>query len=101
MAEHDAIMADEPKCFEELVEAELRRARLKNHGLQTRHEALAVIWEEFEEFKAEVFKRCPAPADLLAELVQIAAMCQRTAEDLHLGCPVYRGGLDFERPDGP
>lgn len=98
----EAVLALQPAdgaTFVELVEAELRRARLKNHAMRTRHEALAVILEEFEEFKAEVFKREADPAELLAELVQVAAMCQRAAEDLQLGVAVYRGGLDFENPD--
>jgi hypothetical protein len=54
--------------------------------MNSAHEAWAVILEELEEFRLEVFKRrerrdCKA---MLQELIQTAAMCQRAAEDLGL-----------------
>jgi len=71
--------------FEKLVEDELRSAREKYaapfHG---RHEALGVIREEYKELEGEVFKKKPWDAELLGELVQVAAMCRRAAEDLKL-----------------
>lgn len=77
-----------PKKFKALVAAELKKARgghAKQHSL---HEGFAVLLEEVDEFKAEVWKKSKN-RDLqktLAELVQIAAMAQRTAEDV-LGVP--------------
>lgn len=76
--------------FHELVAAELARARRKNAPFHTRHEGLAVIEEEFLELRAEVFRREPHREKLLGELVQVAAMCQRFAEDL-LNCPPEPG----------
>lgn len=72
--------------FPELMATELGRARRKNSPFRTRHEGLAVIEEEFLELRAEVFRREPHREKLLEELVQVAAMCQRFAEDL-LRCP--------------
>lgn len=69
--------------FATLVEQELVRARVKHTALNSLHEGFAVILEELEEFKAEVFKkreqRCAV--NVLKELVQTAAMCHRLAED--------------------
>ncbi len=72
--------------FADLVKDELAKARNNHPPLNSAHEALAVIWEEFEEFKEEVFRRETAriPEAMLLELVQTAAMCQRAAEDLAL-----------------
>lgn len=76
----------ETSAFPELVAAELAAARRKHAPLASAHEAYAVILEELEEFKAEVFKRRAMRSweDMLIELVQTAAMCQRAAEDLNL-----------------
>lgn len=73
-------------AFAEAVREELVGARLHFPPMNSLHEGYAVIWEEVEEFWAEVMKK---PAErgrrqLVEELVQIAAMCQRTAEDLGL-----------------
>lgn len=71
--------------FNEHVYAELRRARMLHPQNQTSfHEGLAVLWEEFEEVKAEVFKKHPDHENLFRELVQVGAMAQRMAEDLDL-----------------
>ena len=70
--------------FQEKVQSELVEARSKHRNIYSIHEAVAVILEEFEEFKAEVFKRDPNLALIRDELIQVAAMCQRTAEDLKL-----------------
>lgn len=73
--------------FPDRVAAELARARYKHHPkLNSAHEAYAVILEEVAEFWDEV--RCdrhkhPAGRTLIVdELVQVAAMCQRAAEDV-------------------
>jgi hypothetical protein len=72
--------------FASLVEDELRRARSSNATLNSAHEAYAVILEELQEFWGEVMKKrsLRSPANMLAELIQVAAMAQRAAEDLGL-----------------
>lgn len=63
---------------------ELGRARMLHLPIISIHEALGVIREEYCEFEACVFVPIPDPADLLVELLQLAAMCVRTIEDLGL-----------------
>lgn len=72
--------------FDELVRDELEKARNGHAKLNSAHEAYAVILEELDEFKAEVWKKRSKrdPAHMRHELVQVAAMCQRAAEDLGL-----------------
>lgn len=69
--------------FAKLVAEELARARSAIPPINSFHEGYGVIYEELCEFFDEVRKkrRDRDPAKLLAELVQVAAMCQRTAED--------------------
>lgn len=72
------------KPFARMVDHELSSAR-SLHPIPHRsfHESYAIILEELEEFWEEVKKK-PDDRDrrlLLDELVQIAAMCQRAAED--------------------
>jgi hypothetical protein len=81
------------KSFPALVAQELFRARLKfpvpettptgwtKHQLM--HYWLAVIEEEFEELKAEVFGQ-QISLNVTSELTQLAAMCQRAAESCDL-----------------
>lgn len=64
------------------AETEYHRARSKHKAMQSQHEGLAVIWEEFEEFKQEVFKKKPDPQRLREELIQIAAMCRAFDQEL-------------------
>jgi len=70
--------------FADLVRGEMEYARARHRKLASSHEALGVILEEVGEFTDEVFKHRSRrnPETMLAELVQIAAMCQRAAEDL-------------------
>ncbi len=59
----------------------------KGHAkLNSAHEAYAVILEELDEFWEQVRMKREVrdPAAMLTELVQIAAMAQRAAEDLGL-----------------
>ena len=72
--------------FPNLVFQELKMARSGHAPMHSAHEAYAVILEELEEFKAEVFKKREARSKgrMLAELVQVAAMAWRAAEDLEL-----------------
>lgn len=68
-----------------LVENELVEARDQHPGpMHTAHEAYAVILEELDEFWDEVRAKQHDPRNMLKELVQIAAMCYRAAEDLQL-----------------
>lgn len=75
---------DDASNFAEMVAAELCRARAKHANQHSAHEAFAVLLEEVEEFKAEVFRRREHrdPQRCLAELIQVAAMAQRAAEDV-------------------
>lgn len=70
--------------FPNLVAAELISARSKNAPFNSAHEAYSIILEEIDEFWDEVKKK-RAERDrttMLLELIQIAAMAQRAAEDL-------------------
>lgn len=72
--------------FQDLVERELEQAR-KQHGPITGcHDAYGRLLEEVDEFWDEVkLKDCLRnPGRMRAELVQVAAMAQRAAEDLNL-----------------
>jgi hypothetical protein len=67
--------------------AELDLARVKHpKGMNSVHEAYAVILEELDEFWEECRKqtgqRCKT--SMRKELIQIAAMCARAIEDLQL-----------------
>jgi hypothetical protein len=86
MADTMTETATKPNLFTQLVAGELTRARRLHAPLGSAHEAYAVILEELEEFKTEVFKRTAMRSceGMLTELVQTAAMCQRAAEDLNL-----------------
>lgn len=68
-----------------LVEEELVKAREKHQGpIHTPHEAYGVIMEEVCGFFDEVRLQQHMKGAILKELVQIAAMCYRAAEDLQL-----------------
>lgn len=69
--------------FPALVASELTDARIKHGNQRSLHEAYAVILEELDEFW-DVVKRNGTNNAALSELVQVAAMCQRAAEDLRL-----------------
>jgi len=78
-------MPDESK-FAALVRQELEGARSKHAPMMSAHHAYAVILEELDEFWDEVKRRGDAqsPLAMLGEIIQVAAMCQRAAEDLGL-----------------
>ncbi len=69
--------------FADLVQKELDLARRAYPPMNSLHEAYAVILEEVKEFEVEVFRKPDKrhPEHILQELAQIAAMCQRAAED--------------------
>lgn len=74
-------MSQRSCVFRDAVRAEVKLAQ-ENHAPQTSlHEGLSVLWEEFEEVKQEVFKKHPDREALRKELVQVAAMAERMAED--------------------
>jgi hypothetical protein len=66
------------------VAAELARARAQHKPINSAHEGYAVILEELDEFKAEVFKKRQNrdPYAMLAELIHIGAMAERIADDV-------------------
>ena len=71
--------------FAKLVKEELKRARAKHpEPLNSVHESYAVIMEELDEFwdEAKGQNTTRSNSVMLAELVQVAAMCQRAAEDV-------------------
>lgn len=71
--------------FPALVEAELNRARRLHPGKQNSlHEAYGVLQEEVDEFWDLVKSKKPDPTKVREELVQVAAMAQRSAEDLEI-----------------
>ncbi len=72
--------------FSTLVEEEITRARAKfPRPVAGLHEGYAVLLEEVDEFWDEVKAQKPDKELILAELVQIAAMAQRCAEDVLRG----------------
>jgi hypothetical protein len=72
--------------FQALVTSELQNARRHHAAINSLHEGWAVIYEELDELWdiARMRKEDRNRGDVLKELIQIAAMCQRTAEDLNL-----------------
>ncbi len=70
--------------FADLVERELRVARQEYDPFDNPHHAYAVILEELESFRLQVFKaKCHRDPFIMAqELIQVAAMARRAAEDL-------------------
>lgn len=70
--------------FSDLVLAELARARAAYGPISTIHEAFGLIYEQLDQFTDLLKLKRRDAHRLLHELVQIAAMCQRSAEDLCL-----------------
>ena len=72
--------------FLTLIEREHTEACCKHPPLHSLHEAYAVLLEEMDEFKQEVWKQIGArnSQEIVKELVQIAAMAMRTALDCGL-----------------
>jgi hypothetical protein len=70
--------------FANLVDDELARSRMLHTSIASPHEGLAVILEQFEHLSTAIFRKDIDPNSVLHELVQLAAMCRRTAEDCSL-----------------
>ena len=70
--------------FQDLVSEELVKARGQHGPTNSIHEGYAVILEELDEVWDEVKKKTRDRDlnDLLKELVQVAAMAQKMAEDV-------------------
>ena len=70
--------------FLRLVRLEVERARVKHAPINSLHEGYAVILEEVDEFKAEVFAQTKDrdPENIRKELIQSAAMCARCFTDV-------------------
>lgn len=74
------------QVFLEAVDHEAIRATQKHPPMNSHHEAYAVILEELDEYKAEVWKQTKARdrENMRTELIQLAAMALRAAVDLGL-----------------
>lgn len=80
----EAPIASLHSAFALHVACEIQRARAKHKPINSAHEGYAVILEELDEFWDEVKKsrELRDKRRMYDELVQIAAMAQRTAEDV-------------------
>jgi hypothetical protein len=79
------------KDYKFLVEVTLHESKKEHGPIRSPHEGLAVIWEEFEELKAEIFKKNLNVRETLKELASVSAMCQRLAEDCLLAATLRSG----------
>jgi len=70
--------------FLKLVEEEIERSRKQHGNIHSAHEGLGVLEEEFWELKLEIFKKKHDKKAMLGELVQVAAMCAKIAQDMRL-----------------
>jgi NTP pyrophosphatase (non-canonical NTP hydrolase) len=70
--------------FNELMKVELKKARQQHGPILSVHEGYAVILEELDEVWEEVKKKTSERNlnNLLKELIQVAAMAQKMAEDV-------------------
>lgn len=75
------LMADR---LSEYVKNELHKAIAKHKGMNSPHEAYAVLLEEMDEFWDEVKKQTHSKSLMYKELLQISAMAQRAIIDLDL-----------------
>ncbi len=68
--------------FANAVEKEIERARESFPPMSSWHEGYAVILEELDEYFFLVKTKGSTTTEMVLELIQVAAMCQRTAEDV-------------------
>lgn len=83
VADDDEISADTQDILD-AIGNEVERAESIHAPLHSAHEAYAVILEELDEVKAEVWKKHLDRSALRKELIQCAAMCVRTVLNLGL-----------------
>lgn len=78
-------LSQEDNIFIDMCE-ELDRATEQHGKMNSAHEAYAVILEELDEFKAEVWKKSKDRdrKNMRKELIQVGAMCARAVIDLDL-----------------
>jgi hypothetical protein len=77
-------------CFSDDVRTELESARRNHPPINSIHEGYAIILEELDELWEQARKKTSERdlQNIYRECVQIAAMAQRTAEDiLHIPVP--------------
>ena len=88
---HNEAMEPEPpklkylgRRFEDLVVDELAQARAGFRDMASAHEGYAVLLEEVDELwdEVKVNQKRRDPVKMLRELIQVAAMAQRMAEDI-------------------
>lgn len=79
-------MADVDKFLLDVAK-EVSAATKAYPPLNSFHEGIAVILEEYKEAELEVFKKHADPVLLRKELVQLAAMCTRFVTELIDGKP--------------
>jgi hypothetical protein len=70
------------RVFSDAVCGEISSAQKQHPPLNSLHEAIAVIHEEYLEAQTEVYKKVPDLLNLRKELIQLAAMCGRTVIEL-------------------
>jgi len=68
--------------FQSLQRQELTQAQSKHPPLKSAHEGYAVILEELDEVWAHVKTKQPDYRAMRRELIQVAAMAQRMAEEI-------------------
>jgi len=74
-------MTTATKALTEVIE-EFNSARKKHPKFNSAHEGYAVILEEMDELKAEVWKRKHDPELMRKEAIQVAAMALRFLTDV-------------------
>ena len=79
-------MTHDFSTFFTMMTDEICAARQKHHPIHSLHEGYAVILEEMDELKEQVWLKAEKRdhANILEELVQIAAMAARVAVDCEL-----------------
>jgi len=68
--------------YKEMIDAELVKARANFRPINTFHEGIAIIREEYLELEKAIFARERDEDEIRKEAVQTAAMCVRLIEDL-------------------
>ena len=69
--------------FAQALALRIEHARLLHpKPAASEHEALAFLLEEVDELKAEIFRKNSNPAKVLSELLDVATICQRFAEEV-------------------
>jgi hypothetical protein len=82
-AEHEALV-NQAYSFHADVDREIEQVRSLHKPINSLHEGYGLLAEEFTEFEDEVFLKesLRDPANARKELIQIAGVCRRIAEDL-------------------